>query len=59
MTTVTVKDSDVLQAKLKAKSLQNIADILTLEELQKLEKMSSSKGREALKEHWDLISSMI
>lgn len=59
MNTVTVKDADVLQATQKAKILQNLADKLTLEELQKLDKMSSPKGRNALKTKWSLISNFI
>ena len=59
MTTVNVKDPDVLQAKLKADILQELADKLSLEELQKLKKMSSPKGRSALKNKWGLISKFI
>lgn len=59
MHTVTVKDPDVLQAAQKAKILQNLADKLNLEELKKLDKMSSEKGRKALKNNWSLISKFI
>ena len=51
------KQEDV---KKKAKSLQNISNNLSVEQIQKLEQMAlSSKAREMLSTQWDFLKSFI